>query len=103
MKTLHLSLKKQPFDVMHTGEKNKEFRKDTPWIRSRLLTKNGERKHYDVVKFTNGYGSDKPCFIAEYKGFEFTEGNYTYSNGLKVVVTGMDFTINLGKVIAVRR
>lgn len=69
LKILHLSLKKEPFEVMVTGEKNQEFRKPTKWILSRLYNKDGTPKHYDVVKFTNGYGKDKPQFVCEYKGF----------------------------------
>lgn len=98
-KVLHLTLEKKPFQVMVTGEKNKEFRKDRRWIRSRLLYPNGHRKHYDLVKFVNGYGSKRPYFICEYKGFEFKDGDYRYSNGLGISVDDTDFTINLGKII----
>ena len=84
IKILHLSLKSEPFDVMVTGEKRNEYRSPTKWIMSRLVDKNGNPKHYDVVKFVNGYGKDKPQFICEYKGFEILCGplpSITYSNG----------------------
>lgn len=84
LKVLHLSLKKEPFDVMVTGEKNQEFRKPTQWIKSRLFNKDGTPKKYDVVKFVNGYGKDKPQFVCEYNGFEILHGplpDLTYSNG----------------------
>jgi hypothetical protein len=100
---LHLSLKKEPFQVMITEEKPIEFRKDTEsgWIRSRLLTPNGDKKEYDGVLFTNGYGNDKPYFIAEYRGFTFAQHDFTeqYSNGLNVEVEQGDFQIFLGKVV----
>ena len=53
------------FDLMIAGKKNKEFRKPSKWIDSRLIGKS-----YNFVKFTNGYGNDKPFFYVEYKSFE---------------------------------
>jgi len=60
MNILHLSIKKEPFEVMVTGEKDIEVRKISTWIDSRLFNKNGSKKHYDLVKFTNGYGKSRP-------------------------------------------
>jgi hypothetical protein len=101
MKILHLTLKKKPFEVMVTGEKTKEFRKDSGWIRSRLVTDKGIKKPYDAVKLTNGYGKDKPYFLTTYKGYRYANRNYTveYSNGLKVEVEYGDFEIELGTII----
>ncbi len=102
MKTLHLSLKKLPFDVMNTGEKDKEFRKPSKWITSRLFNKDGTRKHYDVVKCTNGYGDHRPLFVAEYNGFEILASGiqkHTYSNGFTIDVVAGDIIIKLGKVL----
>lgn len=87
MKTLHLTLSKQPFEVMVTGEKDEEFRKGGDWIQSRLMTPDGDEKEYDVIKFTNGYGKDKPYLICKYLGFFEIYMNglqRTYSNGLKI-------------------
>ena len=47
---LKLTLKKKWFDLMIVGKKNKEFRKPSKWIDSRLIGKS-----YNFVKFTNGY------------------------------------------------
>jgi len=63
---LYLSLKKEPFAVMVTGEKQEEFRKNSGWIRSRLFDKKDNEKKYDYIKFVNGYGADKPYFICKY-------------------------------------
>jgi hypothetical protein len=105
MKTLHLTLSKKPFEVMVTGEKKEEFRKGSDWIVSRLFSDwgNGVQKEYDVIKFVNGYGSDKPYFICKYDGFVecyMDVAKATYSNGL--VVEGMgkgDFVILCGEII----
>lgn len=100
-KILHLSLKKEPFEVMVTGEKAHEYRKPTEWIKSRLFNKDGTKKDYDVVKFTNGYGKDKPCFVAEYKGVMQMCGYVginRYSNGFKYELVAGDYVISLGKI-----
>ena len=78
---LHLTLSKIPFEVMVTGEKSTEYRVPSKWILSRL-----QGKDYDLIKFVNGYGSDKPYFIARFKGWDFESNDCTvfFSNGLKV-------------------
>lgn len=100
---LHLSLKKDPFAVMVTGEKQEEFRQNSDWIRSRLFDKENNEKEYDYIKFVNGYGADKPYFICKYEGFmecymDVAERNY--SNGLSISGIGKgDFIIYCGEVI----
>ena len=100
-RTLHLTLSEKPFEVMFTGEKTVEFRKASDWIKIRLFNKDGSRKHYDVVKFTNGYGKDRPFFIAIFKGFDKASEDSvkTYSNGLEVIIKQNDFIIYLGDII----
>ena len=100
-KILHLTLEKSAFDVMVTGEKTIEYRKPTAWIKSRLYDKNDNKRTYDIIKFTNGYGSDKPYFIAEFLGFNDSWMDCTkeYSNGLKVEIKEGDYKIHLGKII----
>lgn len=103
MKTLYLTLKKKPFDVMVTGEKKSEYRKNTKWIRSRLYNRDGTKREYDNVKFTNGYGSTRPYFIVKYINFEkINEFKKIYSNGLVVDYPKNDdgyFKINLGDIL----
>lgn len=94
-KTLYLTLKKPQFEVTSSGEKNIEYRRPSDWIKSRLVGKS-----YDLIKFTNGYGADKPYFICEFLGWSLAEpGVHKYSNGLEVFVRSGYFQINLGKVI----
>jgi hypothetical protein len=95
MKILHLTLKKKPFEVMVTGEKKIEYRKPSKWILSRLVS-----KEYDYVKFVNGYGKDKPYFIAEYSGFNIVNMNYSATwSDFKVNVKIGDIAILLGTII----
>lgn len=101
-KTLFLTLSEKPFEVMLTSEKKEEFRKPSKWIKSRLFNKDGTRRDYDVVKFVNGYGNDKPTFTAIYDGFTTsTKASVKkYSNGLTVQIKEKDFVICLGDVIS---
>lgn len=101
MKTLHLTLTKVPFDLMITGEKTVEFRKPTQWIKSRLWDKNGSLKQYDVVKFTNGYGRDKPYFIADFKTVNLSpfEDHFQNYTGLSVMIRKGDIKIFFGKIL----
>jgi len=97
-KVLFLTLKKEAFDVMVTGEKTIEFRKPSKWIKSRLFS-----KEYDIILFRNGYGNDKPFFTCKYYGYESVKDTEVrkahYSNGLVVNVKEGDIQIKLGPII----
>lgn len=103
MKVLHLALSAAPFEVMVTGEKPFEFRKDTEsgWMRKRLFNKDGTEKKYTHIKFTHGYGVNRPYFICEYFGFEESDISFLikYSNGLKVDIEIGDFIIHCGPIV----
>lgn len=94
MKILHLSLKQKPFEVMKSGEKLLEFRRPSKWICSRLMNGFIFRK-YDYIKFTNGYGNERPCFLARHKSTKIATYSYTvnYSNGLTIDVEPGDYVI----------
>ena len=101
MKILHLTLKKEPFDVMIIGEKVNEYRKYTPWLKSRLYYPDMRIKEYDIVRFKNGYKKDSPAFDVEYNYFEFSPITitHTYSSGFTFTVKKNDICIHLGKVL----
>lgn len=67
---LRLTLKVMPFQVMKTGEKLEEFREPSDWIRSRLFTKDGMPREYDMIEYVNGYGATRPRLFTDYCGFE---------------------------------
>lgn len=112
---LRLDLKTQAFEVMVTGEKNEEFRKNSPWIRSRLLdTKTGRDKKYDFVEFTTGSYSLKgrrPRFTCRFKGFYRTTDRISraYSNGMTLLLNALEpnsdddalgiYVIKLGEIV----
>lgn len=100
-KVLYLNISKEPFEVMVRGEKPEEYRKPSYWIKSRLYNKDGTLKNYDLIKFINGYGNNRPYFICNYEGFEIQTKSYShyYTNGLVVKVEKGDFMIKLGNII----
>lgn len=100
-KTLYLNVTQQAFDVMVTGDKKFEFRRPSPWIMSRVKDEHGNPKFYDQVKIVAGYGSNRPFFIADYKGlFEFSLDAMIldWSNGLHWELRTGDVVIMLGEI-----
>lgn len=109
-RVLRLTLHKEAFEVMVTGEKAEEYRAPSAWIDSRLYQKKtigrftySEPKEYDLVLFTNGYGKSKPYFIAEminHSPANFVASRH-YSNGLGVYVTPGTHIIRLGNILEI--
>jgi hypothetical protein len=60
---LHLTLKKNWFDLILSGEKKEEYREIKPYWEKRLIG-----KKYDRIIFRNGYGDNVPWFAIELKG-----------------------------------
>lgn len=95
--TLKLTLSKKPFEVMITGEKTIEYRRQSQWMKSRLFDKHGNPREYSYIEFFNGYGKDRPHFTVEFKGVSVIERAYqTFSNGLTVDIKEPVYTIRLG-------
>ena len=86
MKTLHLNLYRKYFDAILKGEKTTEYRDVTPYWSKRL-----EGRHYDVIKFRNGYRKDAPEMIVEFKGIGILYNQTT--------ITAPTYAIDLGKVL----
>jgi hypothetical protein len=108
--TLHLSVKKEWFDVMVTGEKKEEFRNNSDWIRSRLWQKRKHEtleiydpKEYSKIKITNGYGENRPYFIAVFRDFleNIEPFERVYSNGAKIAVKNMDYIIRFDDILEI--
>ena len=59
-KTLHLTLKKEWFDMIKSGEKKEEYKDIVPYWTKRLCEKNDKEDVYEIskfddVEFTLGY------------------------------------------------
>ena len=82
-KVLHLNLYHKYFNQILKGEKTIEYREVTPYWSKRL-----EGRHYDVIKFKNGYRKDAPEMLVEFKGM----GTITFQ-------TTPTYAIELGKIL----
>lgn len=90
MKILNLTLMKKWYDMELSGEKPEEYREIkpywmkrlivdyykslSPWAVANLATPNNFFKHFDAIRYTNGYGKNAPSFMRECKGIEIAEG-----------------------------
>jgi len=69
-KILHLTLKKEYFDQILCGKKTSEYREyKTFWV-TRLMNNDGSFKHYDLIRFKNGYHKDAPTMLLEFTGIK---------------------------------
>ncbi|HZK06675.1 MAG TPA: ASCH domain-containing protein [Bacteroidales bacterium] len=86
---LHLTLRKEPFDDIRSGEKTAEYREyKSHWIK-RLMNDDGSFKTYDLIFFKNGYQSAAPQMLVEFKGIKIINDSDW----------GKMFEIKLGKVV----
>lgn len=70
LKVLHLTLKKEWFDMIASGEKTQEYREIKPYWQSRLVD-----KHYDIVELRNGYGHNVPKLRMKLDSIRIGVGN----------------------------
>jgi hypothetical protein len=81
--TLHLNLHREFFAAIAAGTKYIEYRKRTPYWRKRL-----EGRKYDVIKFRNGYATNAPEMLVEFRG---------------VRKRGRTYEILLGRILQIKR
>ena len=62
MKILHLTLQRQWFDMILSGQKREEYREMKPYWNLRL-----GKTRYDLIKFRNGYHLTSPTMLVELK------------------------------------
>lgn len=90
MKVLHLTIKKEWFDMIASGQKKEEYREIKPHWDSRLLNRN-----YDVVSFRNGYEKLSPKMTVELKDIRIGYGRFRWGAPINSVV----YIMKLGKVL----
>lgn len=96
---LHLTLKKQWFDMIASGVKKEEYReiKDY-WIKRLKDMSIKEPFHafipYDKIVFKNGYAKNAPTIVVEYKGIRIGYGNKEWGADDEVC-----FCIKLGDIL----
>ena len=91
--TLKLTLCKGPFDVTASGEKTEEFRRDSDWIRSRLLDRDGNARNYESIKYYHGPGFNENyrTTTVKFQGAYWHDEDIQigpFSNGFKSVFEG---------------
>ena len=96
---LHLTLKKQWFDMISKGVKKEEYReiKDY-WIKRLKDTSLKELFHafipYDKIVFKNGYAKNAPTMVVEFDGIRIGKGNTDWGADDEVC-----FCIKLGNIL----
>lgn len=60
---LHLNLHREYFTAIATKTKRTEYRRRTPYWKTRL-----ENRKYDVIQFRNGYATNAPEMLVEFLG-----------------------------------
>jgi len=84
-KVLHLSIMRRWFDEILSGQKKVEYREATPYWTNRL-----EGKHFDEVKFRNGYRKDSPTMRVKIVNIRKAAGWYHIRLGDILEVCLMD-------------
>jgi hypothetical protein len=84
---LHLNLHREFFDAIARKQKRTEYRERSPYWRKRL-----EGRKYDAILFRNGYASDAPEMLVEFRGLRrYGQGRDAY------------YAIRLGKILRIKR
>ncbi len=60
-RTLHLTLHREHFDAIRSGEKTEEYREGKPYWSQRLR----EGTSFKEIRFVNGYGKHRPFMRVE--------------------------------------
>ena len=84
---LHLNLHRQFFAAIVAKTKRMEYRRRTPYWKTRL-----ENRKYDVIQFRNGYATNAPEMQVEFLGVRRIK-----KDGQNV------YAIRLGKILKIRR
>lgn len=102
-KTLYLTVNRHWFDLIATGQKNRDYRAMTVYWYTRLWHSVKNPKHYDEVVIRNGYSPICPTMRLEYKGvdLEHAQTKVIYSDGT-VLIPGSSYGINLGKILEIQ-
>jgi len=95
-KVLYLTLKKEFFNQIKEGTKTSEFREYKEFWIKKLTNPDGTFKHYDLILFQNGYHTDAPQMLVEFKGIKINKNKIGFLQWEK------EFEIELGKVEIIR-
>ena len=88
LKILHLTLKREWFDMIASGIKKEEYRGIKEYWNTRL------NKEYDVILFRNGYNRMSPEMMVELKSIKKGTGNKDWGAPNEEV-----YVLELGKIL----
>jgi len=91
MRILHLTLKKQWFDMIASGWKTEEYRAITHYWTVRLVP-----NRYDYISFRNGYSKNAPRITVELKDIFVGVGSKAWGAPSERV-----FILRLGRILKV--
>lgn len=80
------------------GIKKEEYREIKDYWKSRLMNDDGSFTEFSTIRFTNGYGSDKPSFDIQCNGIRIDTGIPEWGGSKETNV----FVIELGDILARR-
>lgn len=87
MAVLHLNLHREWFAAVAARKKQIEYRDRTDYWRRRL-----EGRKYDVIQFRNGYATNAPEMLVEFRGLRrYGKGRSGY------------YAIRLGRILKIKR
>ena len=89
MRILHLTIKKCWFDMIASGVKREEYREMKPYWHIRL------NKHYDAIKFRNGYSRNARTMLVELKEVNHSLGIIEWGAPENKIV----YILCLGKIL----
>lgn len=95
--TLYLTLKKEWFDMIASGEKKEEYREIKDYWLNRLF-KNGKPLEFKNICFKNGYSKNCPVMWCEFKGIDIDYARPEWSGGWD----GEVIVIKIGDVLSVK-
>src|SRR6266536_4142322 len=112
---LHLSLKREPFEMIASGVKLEEYREVKPYWIKRLtiknchqlgqleliaaLTKKESFDKYDVIRFRNGYAKKDPEIDVVCNGIHY---GYPNMDWIGFLTQNWHFCIELGKILSIK-
>lgn len=111
MKILELNLKKQWFDMILSGVKTEEYREIKPYWVKRLQSEYGTAfyggtignsyskftdgfKHYDAIRFSNGYAKDRRQMIVALSDIKIGMGYAPWG-----AADELTFILKLGEIL----
>lgn len=99
VKALKIAIKQQVFDLIQNGYLDVLPIQIGYWsvIKKRFVKADGEKKHYDFIRLSVGYGSHCPSITLKYRGFFIAQSNHTINTGAgTILVPEGSYIIKLG-------